>query len=109
MGDVREFLDTVYVSWPRTTCVETGYWEARKVGDTFEVVAVNREQEEQVVATGLAEEDANFIAQVHTALPEVIRQAHTALDEADRADADRDEREQRIAALELEKAVGVDK
>ena len=103
MGDVREFLDTVYVSWPRTTCVETGYWEARKVGDTFEVVAVNREQEEQVVATGLAEEDANFIAHVHTALPEVIRQAHTALDEADRADADRDEREQRIAALELER------
>jgi hypothetical protein len=103
VGDVREFLDTVYVSWPRTTCVEAGYWEARKVGDTFEVVAVTREQEEQVVATGLAEADANFIAQVHTALPEVIRQAHTALDEADRADADRDEREQRIAALELER------
>ena len=58
MGDVREFLDTVYVAWPRTTCVETGYWEARKVGDTFEVVAVNREQEEQVVATGLAEGSA---------------------------------------------------
>ena len=104
MPDVREFLDTVYVSWPRTTCVETGYWEARKVGAIFEVVAVNREQDEKLIATGLSEDDANFIAQIHTALPEVIRQAHTALDEADRADADRDARECRIAELELERA-----
>jgi hypothetical protein len=97
-------LDTVYVSWPRTTCAETGYWEARKVGAIFEVVAVTREQDEKLIATGLTEDDANFIAQIHTALPEVIRQAHTALDEADRADSDRDERECRIAELELERA-----
>ena len=104
MPDVREFLDTVYVSWARTTCVESGYWEARKVGAIFEVVAVNREQDEKLIATGLSEYDANFIAQIHTALPEVIRQAHTALDEADRADSDRDERECRIAELELGRA-----
>ena len=103
MPDVREFLDTIYVTWPRTTGAETGYWEVRKVGAMFEVVAVNREQDDKLIATGLSEDDANFIAGIHTALPEVIRQDHTALDEADRADADRDAREQCIAALELER------
>lgn len=103
MADVRDFLDTIYVSWPRTTGAGTGYWEVRKTGATFDVVAVVAEQDEKLIATCLTEEDANFITQIHTALPEVIRQAHSALDEADRADVDRDEREQRIAKLELER------
>jgi hypothetical protein len=45
--------------------------------------------------------DAEFITQVHSALPELVRRALAAFDEAERVDQDRDSRECRIAELEI--------
>ena len=52
-------------------------------------------------ATQQANQDAAWITAVHGAFADLARCLHTALDEADRADVDRDVRENRIAELEL--------
>lgn len=99
MTDVRDILDDLYACWARTTHADNGYWTVRG-GD---VVALGPDVDTPV-ATGIAVADAEFIATIQCALPDLIRAAHSALDEADRADAERDGRECRIAELELEVA-----
>jgi hypothetical protein len=99
MTDIRDFLDDLYACWARTTHSDTGYWTVRE-GD---VVALGPEIDSPVAA-GLALADAEFVAAIQCALPDLIRRTHEALDESDRADAERDARECRIAELELEVA-----
>jgi hypothetical protein len=50
------------------------------------------------------DEDADFITAIHGCFPDLIRTVLAALDEADRADFDKDSRECRIAELEAELA-----
>jgi hypothetical protein len=40
-----------------------------------------------------------LVCAIHGTLPDIVRRVNMALDEADRADAERDEREQLIADL----------
>ena len=94
--DTREFIDLLFTQYARTTGGETTYW--RPDGNTL--VAVDGDTE-TVIASGMAEQDAAWITAVHGAFADLARCLHTALDEADRADADRDVRENRIAELEL--------
>ena len=94
--DTREFIDLRFTQYCRTTGGETTYWRP----DGNQNVAVDGDTE-TVIASGMAEQDAAWITAVHGAFADLARCLHTALDEADRADADRDVRENRIAELEL--------
>ena len=55
-----------------------------------------------MVAAEVSEWDAEFIAGLHGAVPDLIRRLHDAVSEADIADYARDSRECRIAELEVE-------
>lgn len=100
MSDTQEIVDQLYACWAKTTGSESSCWQVRGGG----VVAVDHDQSDRAVGGFLDAVDAEFIAAVHTCLPELVRRVNEALDEADRADADRDGRECRIAELELEVA-----
>jgi hypothetical protein len=95
--DTREFIDLLFAQYCRTTGGEKTYW--RPDGD--KIVSVDGDTE-TVIASGMSEQDAAWITAVHGAFPDLVRCLHTALDEADRADVDRDARETRIAELELQ-------
>jgi hypothetical protein len=98
--DERDFIDQLYAEWVKTTASDSAYWQPREGG----VVAVDTEQNEIPIAVGMTAADADFVAAVHRCIPDLVRRVHEALDEADRADAERDGRECRIAELELEVA-----
>ncbi|MGW1739975.1 hypothetical protein ACWCPQ_14315 [Nocardia sp. NPDC001965] len=103
--DDREFLDGLYLAWTKTTAAEHGGWSVEKIGDSFTVMA--RDPSGSVVLADLIQEekDAEFIAGMHTILPDLVRRLNDALDEADRLDTEKDELHARIFELELE--VGV--
>lgn len=114
--DDEEFLDLLYQQWSKTTGADTTFWmteETEKVftGEWFNpdegkpywaIFAVNQDEEKSLVGMAVKEVDADFIAAVHGCLPDLVRRMHQALDEAERFDCNRDERECRIAELELE-------
>ena len=97
--DDKAFFDALRVVWAGTTRAEDSYWETRKFGDQWCVYSVGRDDSRVLVATAMTEADADFIVAVHGALPDMVRRLHSAVDEADRLDAERDEREQLIAEL----------
>lgn len=100
-----EFFDAVYQMWSSTTGAKDRYWTPEEFDDRsgrFKVYAVAEGQGRKLVATSCSERDAEFIAGIHGALPELIRRLHDAVDEADRVDWYRDAAECRIAELELE-------
>lgn len=104
----RVFFDELYQLWSKTTGAEHRYWMPVEYVDgtgRFKVYAVNPEDDsKKLIASELRDEDADFIASLHGTVPDLVRLLNEALDEADRADCDRDERECRIAELEIELA-----
>lgn len=110
----REFFDKLYQLWSKTTGAQDRYWivEAdEEAPDVHCVYAVDDQQERKFIASFSSDVDADFIATLHGCLPDLVRRLNDALDEADRADYDRDSRECRIAELEtqvmeLEKELG---
>ena len=102
--DEREFLDTLFQLYSRTTGGETTYWRPESTQFGFSVFAVDPDDRRTTIAESLAEVDADWITAIHGALPDLVRRMHAALDEADAADVGRDARECRIAELELENA-----
>jgi hypothetical protein len=98
--DERELVDTVYRLWSKTTGAGDCEWFVD--GNTIE--AHERDGWEHLIGHCLGPEDAEFIAAIHNALPELVRRYHAALDEAERTDQQRDGRECRIAELEMEVA-----
>ena len=103
----EEFFDELYRLWSKTTQAEGSYWMPEEFEDRsgrFKIYAVPDEEggQRKLVATGVSDNDAEFITGIHGALPELIRVLYAALDEADRADYDKDSRECRIAELEME-------
>lgn len=106
--DDREFFDKLYQMWVKTTRAEDRFWDYQK--DTwpglFTIRSVGPDGENSVmtIAENLFEFDADWITAVHGCFPDLMRKLHYALDEADRADFDRDSRECRIAELEAEVA-----
>lgn len=101
----REFFDTLMQSFMKTTFAEKRYWDYQTDGETgFDINAVGEGDEREFVGYTANEPDADFITALHGCFPDLYRRLHAALDEADRADRDKDERECRIAELELEVA-----
>lgn len=101
--DDRDFFDHLHQLWSKTTGAEDRYWMPEENAQfDFDIFAVAQEDERYRIASDLSDEDADFISAVHGCLPDLVRRLHAALDEADRADYDRDERECRMAELELE-------
>jgi len=101
--DERDFFDLLYQQWAKTTGAQDRYWmpEEHKLGN-WDIFAMDEEQNRKPVAANLTEADADFITAMHGCLPDLVRRAHQAIDEAERFDCNRDERECRIAELEIE-------
>ncbi|QJD52093.1 hypothetical protein PBI_MA5_41 [Mycobacterium phage MA5] len=115
----RDFFDLLHQQWAKTTGAEDTFWAVEEDTEhyaagpgTFNIWAVSQQASKdpdavdgrKFVASFEREEDADFIAAVHGCVPDLTRRLHMALDEADRADYDRDSRECRLAELELENA-----
>ncbi len=102
--DERDFFDHLYQLWSKTTHANDGAWEVNDDGEHIlvDVWSTDKDGWEQTIGYGMYKQDAEFISQVHAALPEIVRRALAAFDEADRVDQDRDSRECRIAELETE-------
>ena len=117
--DDREFFDLLYQQWTRTSGSEDTFWAVEEDRDTWEwedgeevkipgrgwnVWSVDQDDNREFVGNFEKEADADFVAGIHGCLGDLVRRLNDALDEADRADEGRDEREVRIAELELENA-----
>jgi|LakMenEpi03Aug12_release.lakeMendotaPanAssembly.Ray.scaffolds.fasta_scaffold424394_2 hypothetical protein len=102
--DERDFFDHLYQLWAKTTHANDGEWEIADDGEHIlvDVESTDKDGWEQSICSALYKHDAEFITQVHAALPELVRRALAAFDEAERVDQDRDSRECRIAELEME-------
>jgi len=92
----REWLDTLFQMFSKTTGAENRYW---KPLDDGTIVAVGEDDTELVVASGLSAEDADWLTAVHGCLPDLVRRMHQALDEADRLDVRKDELECEMAEM----------
>ena len=104
--DDRDFMDKLYQMWANTTGAKDRYWDYQKDGKDyfFNINAVGEDGDGKFVASFLLDEDADFVTAIHGCFPDLIRTVLAALDEADRADFDKDARECRIAELEAELA-----
>ena len=106
MGSEDEFFDELYQLWSNTTGAGDRFWMPEEFDDgshRFKLYAVAEDgQPRKLIATGLNERDAEFVAGLHGAVPDLIRALSDAIAEAERADYERDSGECRIAELELE-------
>jgi hypothetical protein len=92
----KEFFAALLEAHAATTA--GSYWEPVQQGDTWNIWAVDGE-DRTLVAVALEKPDADFMCAVHGCLPQVVRRLEAAIEEAERADESRDEREQLIAEL----------
>lgn len=97
-----EFFDHLFQVFARTTGAEDTYWMSQQEDDLWDIYAVSADDTKTPVAFGFSEVDADFITAIHGCMPDLVRRLHDALDEADRLDTARDEREQEIGRLTLE-------
>lgn len=104
MSDDRDLWDRLHQLWAKTTGDSDTFWKKKDEFSATCVVSapVDGGDTEAYIATDMNTADAAFVVAVHGAWPQLTRLFNDALDEADRADADRDSRECRIAELELE-------
>lgn len=106
--DDRTLFDEVYQLWAGTTGAEKTYWMPVHVGDygdglNWDLQAVNPTDDSKTYIGSFKEEkDAEFVAGIHSVIPDVVRRLHDAVDEAVRADERRDELEGWVADLKLE-------
>lgn len=101
----RDFFDKLFQLWSSTTGSQDRFWMPEAHFDNsgrWNVYAVGQDESRKLVASGLSDKDSDFITAVHGCFADLWRRLHSALDEADRADHDRDSRECRIAELESE-------
>jgi hypothetical protein len=101
----RELVDELYQMWAKTTAAGNGGWNIEEDEEAthpyVDVVSIDTDEWEQTIGFTVSKPDADFITAVHSAFPELVRLFHSALDEADRADHNKDARECRIAELEV--------
>ena len=100
--DDRDFFDHLYQMWTKTSFAQDRYWDYEEVGGNFVVRAVAENGDTTSVAHFLSDADADWVTAIHGCFADLYRRLHTALDEADRADYDRDARECLVAELEME-------
>ena len=97
----REFFDTLYQLWCKTTGAEDTYWKPVQTVNGWDVVTVDRDDNQTLVATVPNEVDADFICGLHGCMGDLVRRLHQAVDEADRLDREMDEVQQQLAAAHL--------
>lgn len=101
--DDKSFFDLLFSQFAKTTQAETAFWMSEEDATGEWVIwAVSQDQSQTMVAHGMSEPDADFIAAIAGCFPDLVRRLHAALDEADRLDVERDEREREIGRLTLE-------
>jgi len=106
----NRFFDELYQQWSKTTGAKDTYWmpEEDSVSyaggeGTFCIWAVNMATEERkFIASVDRDEDAEFIAGLHGAVPDLIRRLHEAVEEAVRADEANDMAQGQLAEALLE-------
>ena len=108
----KQFFDELYQLWAKTTGASGSYWmpEEDSVSyaggeGTFCLWAVNIADDNEprkFIASVDRNEDAEFIAGLHGALPDLIRRLHEAIDEAVRKDEANDEAQGQLADALLE-------
>ena len=101
----RDFFDTLFQAWAKTTGAEGTFWMPEAHFDRsgrFNIYAVGEDESRKLVASGLSEDDADFLTALHGCLPDLVRRLHAALDESDSLDYERDDREATIAGLAAE-------
>jgi hypothetical protein len=106
-NDFEDLLDRLYQVFSKTSYCEKRSWDygfEDEGRDPLNIYAVDDEGDFKFVAAVSCEADADFVSLAHGVIPELIRGTREALDEAERADRQRDERECRIAELEIEVA-----
>ncbi|AER48227.1 hypothetical protein SEA_KOKO_41 [Mycobacterium phage Koko] len=108
----HDFFDILYQQWSKTTLAEFGYWVVEEYnpwgtgngysGARWMVRAV--EEGGKKLDVGLFENEANadFVAGIHGALPDLIRRLHEAIDEATRKDEENDRAQGMLAEALLE-------
>lgn len=101
--DDRDFFDTLYQGWSKTTGAAECFWmpEEDREG-ALNVYAVDKDQNKFIVATDLDEPDAAFITALHGCFADLVRRLHAALDEADRLDLERDQLVLQLARCECD-------
>lgn len=101
--DDRRLFDKLYQLWAKTTGAEKRYWMPVQSYGGWIIRAVDPETDKSDwVGRFTSEEDAEFIAGLHSALPDLVRLLHSAVDEAVRADEHRDEAENEMFKLVVE-------
>ncbi|GAB4588684.1 hypothetical protein [Nocardia sp. IFM 10818] len=99
--DAREFVDELYKVWAQTSEAEAGLWayEPNNEIGGWEVRCVPAEGSARKtapdgkipIADFVTEADARFIASIHAAIPDLVREIHETLDENERLDQERDQ------------------
>lgn len=102
--DDRDVFDKLLQVCAGCTGSQDTYLKVVKSVAGWDVVAVDSEERETLIGSFVNEADADWHATITQVFPDVWRRLQAALDEADRADTCRDERECRIAELESEVA-----
>lgn len=102
-----EFFDYLFQVFARTTGAENTYWMVEETEDDrlnpyWVVSSMAQDQTKTFIASFENEVDADFVTAIAGCMPDLVRRLHDALDEADRLDTARDEREQEIGRLTLE-------
>jgi len=102
----KTFFDELYQQWSKTTGAKDTYWMPEKAGtpyeDDYDIYAVSEGGGKKVIASYLRDEDAEFIAGLHGAVPDLIRRLHEAVEEAVRADEANDMAQGQLAEALLE-------
>ncbi|AVR76809.1 hypothetical protein KIY83_gp39 [Mycobacterium phage Fameo] len=102
----HQFFDILYQQWSATTGAEHSYWmpeEDESFPGSFNLIAVHQEKDERrPLAAFMDQADAEFVAGLHGAVPDLIRRLHDAIDEATRKDEANDIAQGQLADALLE-------
>ncbi|ATN88411.1 hypothetical protein SEA_DALMATIAN_40 [Mycobacterium phage Dalmatian] len=102
----HQFFDILYQQWSQTTGAEHSYWmpeEDESFPGSFNLIAVHQEKDERrPLAAFMDQADAEFVAGLHGAVPDLIRRLHDAIDEATRKDEANDIAQGQLADALLE-------
>ncbi|ALF00906.1 hypothetical protein SEA_SERENITY_39 [Mycobacterium phage Serenity] len=102
----HEFFDVLYQQWAKSTWAEHRYWMPERDDDEnipWQIFAVDQVTKERTwIGSVFNEADADFIAGLHGAVPDLIRRLHEAIDEATRKDEANDIAQGQLAEALLE-------
>ncbi|ASJ79736.1 hypothetical protein KIY85_gp39 [Mycobacterium phage Heffalump] len=102
----HQFFDILYQQWSQTTNASSAYWIVKEDLDEhlqYQIIAVDRNtQAETWIGSFHSEADADFVAGLNGAVPDLIRRLHDATDEATRKDEANDIAQGQLADALLE-------